>query len=107
MAVFDVCGTVDVAPGGSFQWTNSKAHGVKVQPASGSWPLPSSEYDIQPGATTPQFPLAADYGARRKYERDLQRRRIVDRFFDSGCALLRTGGKSQDCREQYQTQGSP
>ena len=52
MATFDVCASVDVTAGGSFQWSNTtRTSGVKVTPVT-SWPLPQSEYDILAGGTT-------------------------------------------------------
>ena len=57
MAVFDVCASVNVLAGQSFQWSNiGRTAAVKVTPASGtSWPLPQNEYDIAAGATTPSI----------------------------------------------------
>ena len=59
MATFDVCSSVNIVAGGSFQWSNiGRTAAVKVTPApSTSWPLPQNEYDIAAGGTTSSISL--------------------------------------------------
>ena len=61
MAVFDVCASVNVLAGQSFQWSNiGRTAAVKITPASGtSWPLPQNEYDIAAGGTSSAITVPA------------------------------------------------